>query len=151
MEQVFDANKLDHCKPVAEVDPAVRERSDAKIWTSGRLVPVGKLVVVIPEELSDNITAGGIIIPESARKISQTGIVAAIGNGVKKDLASYMHRLAGKDGRNPVVVVYNRYAGTAVETEWQGVKKTVLLMDESEILAVIEQKDFYMLQGDDKE
>ena len=70
-------------------------------------------------------TAGGIIIPDSAKEKPLKGKVVATGNGTKDE------EMVVKVGDT---VLYGKYAGTELEVE--GVK--YLMMRQSDILAVIE-------------
>jgi chaperonin GroES len=69
-------------------------------------------------------TAGGIIIPDTAKEKPQKGTVVAIGTG-KKD-----ETLTVKVGDQ---VLYGKYSGTEINVEG----KDYLIMRESDILAVI--------------
>ena len=69
-------------------------------------------------------TAGGLIIPDTAKEKPQKGTVVAIGNG-KKD-----EPLTVKVGDQ---VLYGKYSGTEINIEG----KDYLIMRESDILAVI--------------
>ena len=85
--------------------------------------PLADRVLVEPAA-AEQKTAGGIIIPDTAKEKPQKGIVVAIGNG-KKD-----EPLTVKVGDQ---VLYGKYSGT--EINFDG--KDYLIMRESDILAVI--------------
>jgi len=85
--------------------------------------PIGDRVVVEPAP-AETTTAGGIIIPDTAKEKPQKGIVVAVGAG-KKD--EPMTVSVGD------TVLYGKYAGTEVTFEG----KELLIMRESDIYAVI--------------
>ena len=85
--------------------------------------PLADRVLVEPAA-AEQRTAGGIIIPDTAKEKPQKGTVVAIGNG-KKD-----EPLTVKVGDQ---VLYGKYTGTEINIEG----KDYLIMRESDILAVI--------------
>ncbi len=95
-----------------------------------KLRPLSDNVVVKPIEAEDK-TAGGIILPETAKEKSTKGEVIAVGKG--KILKN------GKNG--PMIVkvgdkvIYGKYAGQDVKLDGQEVK----ILSESEIMAVVEK------------
>jgi chaperonin GroES len=80
--------------------------------------------VLVEAAPAEQKTAGGIIIPDTAKEKPQKGKVIAVGNG-KKD-----EPMTVKTGDN---VLYGKYAGT--EINYDG--KDYLIMKESDILAII--------------
>jgi chaperonin GroES len=94
------------------------------------LKPLGDRVVVEREEAREK-TAGGIVLPDTAKDKPQRGKVLAVGEGrVTKD--GKRRELQVKAGDT---VLFTSYAGD--EFRMNGDKK-VLLMREDDILAVIE-------------
>lgn len=87
------------------------------------LRPLHDRVLVEPAE-AEQKTAGGIIIPDTAKEKPQRGKVIAVGGG-KKD-----EPLVVKVGD---LVLYGKYSGT--ELNYDG--KDYLMMRESDILAII--------------
>ncbi|MEI7594662.1 MAG: co-chaperone GroES [Bacteroidota bacterium] len=85
--------------------------------------PLADRVLLEPAQ-AEQKTAGGIIIPDTAKEKPQRGIVIAVGNG-KKD-----EPMTVKAGDT---VLYGKYAGTEVSFEG----KDFLIMKESDILAII--------------
>ncbi len=85
--------------------------------------PLADRVLVEPAA-AEQKTAGGIIIPDTAKEKPQKGTVVAIGTG-KKD-----EPLTVKVGDQ---VLYGKYSGTEITVEG----KDYLIMRESDILAVI--------------
>lgn len=85
--------------------------------------PLHDRVIVKPASAEEK-TAGGIIIPDTAKEKPQKGHVVAVGKG-KKD-----EPLVVKVGDS---VLYGKYSGT--ELQFEG--KDYLIMRESDILAII--------------
>ncbi|MFP5470441.1 MAG: co-chaperone GroES [Bacteroidia bacterium] len=85
--------------------------------------PLADRVVVEPAAAEEK-TAGGIIIPDTAKEKPQKGKVVAVGTG-KKD-----EPMTVKVGDN---VLYGKYSGTEITIEG----KDYLIMKESDIYAVI--------------
>ena len=92
------------------------------------LKPLDDRVVVQPID-AEETTAGGIVLPDSAREKPQRGKVVALGPGKLLD--------SGKRGAMDVKkgdeVVYGKYSGTEVDVSGD---KYVILR-ESDILAVL--------------
>ena len=86
--------------------------------------PLGDRVLVEPAQ-AEEVTAGGIIIPDSAKEKPLKGNVIAVGNGTKDE------EMIVKVGD---VVLYGKYAGTEIELD--GTK--YLIMRQSDILGIIE-------------
>jgi chaperonin 10 Kd subunit len=80
--------------------------------------------VLIEPTAAEEVTMGGIIIPDSAKEKPLRGKVLAIGNGTKDE------PMVLKEGDE---VLYGKYAGTEIELE--GVK--YIMMRQSDVLAVI--------------
>jgi chaperonin GroES len=74
-------------------------------------------------------TAGGIILPDTAKEKPQEGIVQAVGPGRRGSNG----KLIAMEVQPEQVVLYSKYAGTEITIE--GVDH--LLLKESDILAVI--------------
>lgn len=85
--------------------------------------PLADRVLVEPAA-AEQKTAGGIIIPDTAKEKPQKGTVIAVGAG-KKD-----EPMTVKVGDQ---VLYGKYSGTELNVEG----KDYLIMRESDILAVI--------------
>jgi len=80
--------------------------------------------VIVKAAAAEEKTAGGIIIPDTAKEKPQRGIVVAVGTG-KKD-----EPITVKVGNT---VLYGKYAGTEIQIEGQD----LLIMRESDILAIV--------------
>ncbi len=92
--------------------------------------PLADRVIVKPSEAVESKTAGGIIIPDTAKEKPQEGEVVAVGPGRTDDNGKVipMNVKAGDK------VLYSKYGGT--EIKYQG--DNYLIMSESDILAVYE-------------
>jgi chaperonin GroES len=94
-----------------------------------KLKPLGGRVIVEPIE-QDEITAGGIILPETAKEKPQEGKILAAGPGERDEDGK---RIA-MDVQVGDKVLYAKYSGTEVKVDG----KKLLIMRESDILAVVE-------------
>lgn len=93
------------------------------------LQPLGDKVVVSRDESLDT-TAGGIVLPDTARDKPSRGTVVAIGNGKLLDDGSRGEMQVKKGDR----VLFTSYAPETINVD----DEEYLLMSESDILAVIE-------------
>jgi chaperonin GroES len=93
------------------------------------LKPLGDRVVVEPIE-QEEVTAGGIVLPETAKEKPQQGNVVAAGPGARDDDGKHIEM----DVKVGDKVLYAKYAGT--EFKMDG--KKLLILRESDLLAVIE-------------
>ena len=96
------------------------------------LKPLGDRVVVEPIE-QEETTAGGIILPETAKEKPQRGTVVASGPGARDDQGKRV-ALDVKDGD---VVLFAKYAGTEFKVEG----KKLLILKESDLLAIVEPEE----------
>ena len=85
--------------------------------------PLANRVLIAPEEKKKK-TAGGIIIPDTAKEKPQKGTVVAVGPG-KKD-----EPMTVKVGDT---VIYGKYSGTEMQLDGEN----YLIMKESDIYAII--------------
>jgi len=95
-----------------------------------KLIPMEDRVVVKPQEAEEK-TAGGIVLPDSAKEKPLMGTVVAVGPGKMLD--------SGNRGAMSVkkkdVVLYGKYGGTDVEVDGTEYK----ILRESEILGIVEK------------
>ena len=93
-----------------------------------KLRPLDDRVVVQPIE-SEEKTAGGIVLPDTAKEKPQRGTVVAVGPGRMLD--------NGKRGELSVSigdeVIYGKYSGTDFEVDGRDIK----ILRESDILAKV--------------
>lgn len=80
--------------------------------------------VLIKAAPAEEKTAGGIIIPDTAKEKPLQGQVLAVGNGTKDE------QMVLKAGDT---VLYGKYAGTEVELDGE----KYLIMRQSDVLAVL--------------
>ena len=92
------------------------------------LKPLGNRVVVEPSE-QEEITAGGIVLPETAKEKPQKGKILAIGPGDRDE-----------DGKRiPLdvsvgdTILFAKYSGTEIKVE----NKKLLILRETDILAIV--------------
>ncbi|HVA44769.1 MAG TPA: co-chaperone GroES [Pirellulales bacterium] len=93
-----------------------------------KLRPLDDRVVVEPME-AEQMTAGGIVLPDTAKEKPQRGTVIATGPGKLMD--------SGERGTMSVKigdeVIYGKYSGTEIELNGQDVK----ILREADILAKV--------------
>ena len=90
-----------------------------------KLKPLADRVLIQPTA-AEEVTASGIIIPDSAKEKPLRGTVVAVGNGSKDE---EMVLKAGDE------VLYGKYAGTELEIDGD----KLLIMRQNEVLAVVEK------------
>jgi len=93
------------------------------------LQPLGDKVVV-EREASEDVTSGGIVLPDSAKDKPSRGTIIAIGTGKLLDDGSLGEMQVKKGDR----VLFTSYAPETIEID----DVEYLLMSESDILAVVE-------------
>ncbi len=91
--------------------------------------PLGEKVLVQRLE-AEETTAGGIVLPDSAREKPKRGTVLSTGEGRLLDTGD-RQALQIKKGDQ---VLFTSYAGTEVKVDGE----EMIIMDESDILAVLE-------------
>jgi len=93
-----------------------------------KIRPLDDRVVVEPSE-AEETTAGGIVLPDTAREKPQRGTVLAVGPGKLLD-SGERGELSVQEGD---VVIYGKYGGTEIEIDGHEVK----ILRESDILAKV--------------
>jgi chaperonin GroES len=95
------------------------------------LKPLGNRVVVEPLD-QEEVTAGGIVLPETAKEKPQRGKVLAAGPGDRDE-----------DGKRiPLdvavgdTVLFAKYAGTEIKVD----NKKLLILRETDLLAIVDTK-----------
>ena len=91
--------------------------------------PLGERVLVQRME-ADEVTAGGIVLPETAKEKPQRGTIVAIGDGKLLEDGSRAKFQVSKGDK----VIFSSYAGTDIKIG--GVE--YMLMEESDILAILD-------------
>ena len=96
---------------------------------SNSLKPLGSRVVIEPVE-QDEVTAGGIVLPETAKEKPQKGKILSVGPGDRDEGGKRIPM----DVKVGDTVLYAKYAGTEITVDG----KKLLVLKESEILAIVE-------------
>ena len=87
--------------------------------------------VIVQQLEEEERTAGGILLPDTAKERPQQGKVVAVGPGRVNDEGKRLEMSVKVGDR----VVYAKYAGTEVVVDG----KEYLIMSESDILAVVQE------------
>jgi len=94
-----------------------------------KVVPLGDKVAVRRLD-AEETTAGGIVLPDSARESPQQGRVLSVGDGrLLPSGTRVAHQVAEGDR-----VLFSRYAGMEVIVD----DEEILIMSEDDILAVVD-------------
>ena len=96
-----------------------------------KVKPLSDKVLVQPNTSSDQ-TAGGIVLPDTAKERPQEGKVIAVGPGRTLDNGERV-KIGVKEGDT---VIYSKYGGTEIKLDGT----EYLILDESSILAVKDEK-----------
>lgn len=98
------------------------------------LKPIGDRILV-RREVSDDKTAGGILLPDNAKQKPQRGTIVAVGPG----------KLSKKDGSRTKMqvkagdkVLFTSWAGDEFKDRKAAADGDLLIMHEEDVLAVIE-------------
>lgn len=90
--------------------------------------PLGDKVIVQRVEAEEK-TAGGIVLPDTAKEKPKRGIILAIGNGKLLDDGTRSEMQVKKNDE----VLFTSYAGTDIKVGGE----EYMIMDESDILGII--------------
>ena len=90
--------------------------------------PLGGRVLIEPIE-QEEITAGGIVLPETAKEKPQQGKVLAVGPGDRNDKGERIPM----EVKNGDVVLFAKYSGTEVKMDG----KKLLILRESDLLGIV--------------
>ena len=93
--------------------------------------PLGNRVVVEPIEQED-VTALGIVLPDTAKEKPQQGMILAAGPGERDDDGKRIE-LDVKVGDN---VLFAKYAGTELKLDG----KKLLILRETDLLGIVDSK-----------
>jgi len=86
--------------------------------------------VIVKRLEAESVTAGGIVLPDTAKEKPQRGKVLSVGEGKILDDGS-LSKMQVKKGDS---VLFSSYAGSEVKIDG----KEYLIMNESDIMAIIE-------------
>ena len=90
--------------------------------------PLGSRVIVEPTE-ENEITAGGIVLPETAKEKPQKGVILAAGPGDRDDDGKRIEL----DVKVGDTVLFAKYGGTEIKVDG----KKLLILRESDLLAIV--------------
>lgn len=93
------------------------------------LKPLGDRLVIEPLE-QEEITASGIVLPETAKEKPQKGSVLATGPGARDEQG----RRITMDVQTGDTVLFAKYAGTEIKLDG----KKLLILKETDVLAIVE-------------
>ena len=96
---------------------------------SNSLKPLGSRVVIEPTEQED-VTAGGIVLPETAKEKPQKGKILSVGPGDRDEDGKRIPM----DVQVGDTVLFAKYAGTEIKMDG----KKLLILRESDLLAIVE-------------
>jgi chaperonin GroES len=92
------------------------------------LKPLGSRLLVEPIE-QDEITAGGIVLPETAKEKPQQGLILAVGPGARDEDGKRIPMDVAKGDK----VLFAKYSGTEIKMD----AKKYLILREEDILAIV--------------
>ncbi len=93
------------------------------------LRPLHDRVLVEPLEAEEK-TAGGIIIPDTAKEKPMEGKIVAVGNGARSEEG----KITALDVKKGDRILYGKWSGTEVKIDGQD----LLIMKESDIMGILE-------------
>ena len=93
-----------------------------------RVIPLGDKLVVRRLEAEEK-TAGGIVLPDSAREKPGQGRVLSVGDGRQLADGSHAAQEVGEGDR----VLFGAYAGTEVQVD----EEDLLILSEDDVLAIV--------------
>jgi len=94
-----------------------------------KLKPLGDRLVVKPLE-GEEVTPGGIVLPETAKEKPQKGQVLAVGPGARDEEGKRIKMDVSVNDK----VLFAKYAGTEIKIDGE----KLLILRESDILAILE-------------
>ena len=95
-----------------------------------KLKPLGSRILVEPIE-AEEVTAGGIVLPETAKEKPQKGKVLSVGPGDRDEDGDRIKM----DVEEGDIVLFAKYAGTEIKLDG----KKLLILRESDLLAIVEE------------
>jgi chaperonin GroES len=96
--------------------------------TKVNIKPLGDRVVIRPAQ-QEEVTASGVILPDTAKEKPQRGTVLAVGPGKVNDNG----QRTPLDVSEGAEVLYSKYSGTEVKIDGE----ELLVVRESDILAIV--------------
>jgi len=86
--------------------------------------------VLVRRVESEEKTAGGLIIPDSAKEKPSEGVVVACGEGARKDSGELIPMAVSEGDK----ILFGKWSGTEVTIDGE----ELLIMKESDILGIVE-------------
>ncbi|KIC15602.1 MULTISPECIES: co-chaperone GroES [Leisingera] len=86
--------------------------------------------VLVRRTESEEKTAGGLIIPDSAKEKPSEGVVVACGAGARKDSGELIEMAVSAGDR----IMFGKWSGTEITVDGE----ELLMMKESDIMGIIE-------------
>jgi chaperonin GroES len=94
------------------------------------LKPLGNRVVVEPLE-QEEVTAGGIVLPDTAKEKPQQGLILAVGPGDRDESGKRIAMDVSKGDK----ILFAKYSGTEIKMDG----KKLLILRETDVLAILEK------------
>lgn len=94
-----------------------------------KIRPLGDKILVKRMEAEEK-TAGGIVLPDTAKEKPKRGIVQAVGDGKLLDSGERSQLQVAKGNQ----VIFSSYSGTEIKVD----AEEYLIIDEGDILAIVE-------------
>jgi chaperonin GroES len=101
----------------------------AKTKTTTKITPLGDKILVKRSD-ADEVTKGGIILPDTAKEKPKEGTVIAVGQGRSLDNGARAPFTVKPKDR----VLFSSYSGSEIQLDGED----YLILSEDEVLAVIE-------------
>ncbi len=98
--------------------------------TKIELKPLGDRVVIESVEQAQK-SAGGVILPDTAKEKPQEGIIIAVGPGRKTDKGEVIHM----DLKVGEKVIYSKYSGSEIKLDGT----EYLIVSEKDVLAIVKR------------
>ncbi len=92
------------------------------------LRPLGDRVVIEPSE-GEDVTPGGILVPETAKEKPQRGTILAVGAGRRDENGTLIKMDVKVDDK----VLYAKFAGAEIKVN----ARKMLILKETDILAIV--------------
>lgn len=93
------------------------------------LKPLGNRIVIEPIE-QEEVTKGGIVLPETAKEKPQKGKVLSVGPGERNDKGERIPM----DVATGDTVLFAKYAGTEIKVDGN----KLLILKEADVLAIVD-------------
>jgi chaperonin GroES len=99
-----------------------------RVTTARKLKPLGDRIVIRPIK-REEVTKGGIVLPDTAKEKPQEGEVIAVGPGKLSEDGKRLEMEVKKGDK----IIYAKHAGTEVEVD----DEELLILQDSDVLAKV--------------